>query len=227
MAMRNPLKIIMLLFLLLGVAGTANSAGTVVKYMWNGGGASASWADQYGSSWLEVNESTVNHQPVAYLSFNTNRVDPTSEVCLTDQDGNTYCFYSRYYWEYGYGQIPIGDFKASSNGATVNTSLSGSPNFYYTRCDSDEINWTWTCTDEAPAVTISLTWSNSRESSSFNSGVNESRFGKYMYRTNGSYRSVSARVSGSFLGYALPDDTRGNISIGLNVAREIIVAPKP
>ena len=75
---------------------------------------------------------------------------------------------------------------------------------------------------------IDVQWRKDGAYSTFNSGTNQQSWGPYTFKSQGTYRSTSARGSGSVLGLSFSDaygyfgDTRGT-----NVTRSVSLTPNP
>ena len=213
-----------------------SAAATVSVYhsVWNGGSAWMSFWDGLSSGYLSVWEGGAR-AATAYLNFSRGSVDPTSEVCQTVVydwcwDGQTegcrqeytYCYYTRFTYEYGWGEIPARDARLNGGDARLKTTIASGPSFWLIRCDFDANDWSYSCTNEGGG-TIDLAWHKDGNYSSFHSGVSEDSYGRYTFRTNGQYRSSSALVDGSFLGGEIAFATGSTSSNrGVNVSKDVL-----
>jgi hypothetical protein len=224
--------------------GSTTQADTVVKYHseWSGGNAEASAYTQYSSFNLNVFENTSGTTRTAQLFVSGNGSDPTSQVCVTDNyctaydysqpypwpctawQPYTYCSYTRTYSEYGFGQIPSGDFQVGKHGAHLSTNLANDPGLYVTRCASDTVAGTYSCT--SGIGTIDVTWADNGNFQSENDDTSTSKYSTpystYTTKTSGKSTSSSANVSGTVLG--TPVNAQGTIgqSKGKSVSKDII-----
>jgi len=196
---------------------------------WNGGSANAQFWSPTGSGYLDVFENGSGQNRTAYLSFSTWSFDPTSEQCFTWTDwlgsDYTYCYYTRFTYAYGWGQIPAGDAQLSPNHAHVKTTLSSSFGGY--QCTVDYTTWPWTC--GAPTGgTIDVRWNKNGQSSYFNSGTSQGSYGAYTFKTQGTYRSSSANATGNVLETSFTDSwgAFGNTR-GTSVTKSVQRTPSP
>jgi hypothetical protein len=215
----------------------AASAATVFHSVWSGGGASVWGGDETSSYGVDVWENTnKTGGGEAALSYYRSTVDPTSLTCWTETypchpddvecvpGEYTYCTYTRYTYENGWGVIPFEAFAADRNGAVLDVDLSTLSQFYGERCTVDEAAWSWSCT---PTTTgeIHLAWVANKKGSTRWSGVRMSRWGKYSFRSNGVWSSVTSEVNGTMLGNTVT--ASGNVGTGINVSRDLQLATSP
>lgn len=197
---------------------------------WNGGNAGASFGDQFAGGYLDVWEGG----GYASLSYSTYSVDPTSEVCVTetfpcDWEGcepweYTYCYYTRYSYEYGWGQIPATDFAFRNSGvARVATTVASGSDFWAWRCDVDYNSPEASVCTESAGGTIDVTWARDGLSSSFHSGVDHSDWGTYSFRTAGQWRTWSASANGSLIGLAFSNGWASMSSNkGVSISKDVV-----
>lgn len=207
--------------------------------LWGGGPGGMGW------SGLDVWQG----DGYVHLNYRVEAFDPTSEVCVTDYfpprcppddpacpcwdpmapecvpEEYTYCYYTRYSWESGWGDIPEGDFRVGRGGARLSTTVASSPSFFVERCTVDRLSWTWECTNEGGGV-IDVAWTGNDIYSSFESGVRHHTFGKYKSRWMGQWRSQSADGSGTLVGHDIAG--MGDIHSGRNVSIDMFPSePEP
>ncbi len=202
---------------------------------WSGGAASASYGTEFGGTYVDVSENASGGTRTAWLSYNRWSVDPTSKTCWTETyppkgggDPITVeiCDYTRRSWEYGYGQIAAADFSMKAGSAQLATSVANGANFYIETCTFDASTQIYACTNSGGGA-IALTWHKNGESSQFQNGVSENTYGKYMWRTTGQYRGLSADASGTAFGSAMTATGWLSSSRGGTVSKDIVLAPKP
>lgn len=211
----------------------------------NGASASASGGDGFSSWYVSAWEDGAYG---AYVSFYSSTVDPASEVCVTEEYpprcppddpmccppddpscgafSYTYCYYTRWTYEYAYGAIDGNDFRASRNGARLRTSLDPSTGIYYERCTFDRLAGTGECTTGA-GTDLTVTWARDGMYSAFHQGITESQWGPFTHRTNGRWTFASATVAGSIGGREIasggdPWMRGGSISEGRSVSHDLI-----
>jgi hypothetical protein len=196
---------------------------------WNGGSANAQFWGPYASGYVDVFEGRSGSTRYAYLNFSTWSVDPTSEQCVTWTDWwgypYTYCYYTRYSFGYGWGQIPAQDAQLTPGHARVKTTLGA--NFGGYSCTVDYANWIFQC--GAPTGgEVDIRWNKNGQYSSFSSGTSQQTYGAYTYKQQGTYRSASANASGTLLGatfdvaYGSFGDTKGT-----NVTKSVMQTTAP
>ncbi|MDH5673808.1 MAG: hypothetical protein OEZ06_16750 [Myxococcales bacterium] len=126
----------------------------------------------------------------------------------------SYCYYERWSYEYGWGEIPAQDFNAGQRQAQLNTTLVSGDKFYIERCSyGDSLGGG--CEPVTEPVNVSVNWQANQMYSSTSTGTNSFKFGPISYQSQGSYRSTSADASGTIGGFAL----EGNASGGLYQSR--------
>lgn len=114
-------------------------------------------------------------------------------------------------FEGGFGLIPNGDFRGRVNSAMsleTNTSAEANPEFF--RFDG-------------AGGPISLTWAKNDLFFHRSQGHSDTRFGDLRFRSQGTFTSASASVSGSLIGQPLAGDL-GSMSSGHNAFFEMSVA---
>ena len=196
---------------------------------WNGGSANAQFWSPTGSGYVDVFEGRSGSTRYAYLNFSSWSFDPSSTQCFTWTDWwgyeSTYCYYTKYTYAYGWGQIPAGDAQITPNHAHVKTTLGS--NFGGYQCTVDYSTWIFDC-GVPTGGTVDIRWNKNGQYSVFQSGTTQQTFGPYTYKAQGSYRSASADASGSLLGitfagtYGYFGDTKGT-----NVTKSVIPTPNP
>lgn len=215
------------------IASTSQAARTTVyARTWNGGGADASGYNDL--SWWGANawENRSRGGVTTYASFNRGGVDPTSEVCETlpwdwcDENGcyteyYTYCYYSRYSYDYGFGEIASNQFRISRTRASLNFAVGST--FWSEHCDVDWANNTYNCTPGGVTGSIHLDWRANDWWRYSNSGSNTWSYGTYSFRNSGTYSNSSADASGTFLGETV-SSTWGGIGNGTSATREMFRA---
>lgn len=212
--------------------GTATEGSTsqslVTRRSWNGGAASFAGGTSTSWMWLDVNEGPDG----AWLSFSRNSVDPTSWKCETvvyppkgdmpPPPPGEWCRYTRATYEYGSGSIAANDFRTNGGAARLATTLNAA-SFWGERCVWDEEVGTGTCGPLSPSGSINVEWKKTNQFSQRSNGTNESRYGKYMFKWTGNFRSSSADATGTAFGQ--PIAATGTISNthGVNVVKDFFV----
>ena len=204
--------------------------------------ASAYGGDGWSSWRLDAWENGIGATRTAYLAYYASTVDPTSEVCVTEEfpprcppedpmccmpgdpfcgGSYTYCYYTRWSYESAYGEIPSSAFQVTRNAARLRTQLAAGAGIYYERCTYDRLAGTGECTSGAGAD-LDVQWTRDGGYSVFNQGISEYQSGPYAYRTNGRSTQSSAAVSGSVAGQDVPAGFAwGWISEGRSIVREV------
>jgi hypothetical protein len=212
----------------------AATSANVFHSTWSGGGATGSASGQFSQLNFDVWESKTQQGRRAFLSFFGYGTDPTSRVCVDETvckwspmgcewETIQYCYYTRYYWQNGYGEIPSADFRVGPNSARLTTNLANDPLFNSTRCTYDSQTWTTSC---APATgSFDVTWRANGMSSSDSQGTTSNSYqwfdGSFSTRNVGQWSQDSADVSGTVLGDAASGWGWISQSKGVNVSRDI------
>jgi hypothetical protein len=225
------------------------SSSSIYVTPWNGQAAHAEGWDGYGGMWLDVWENASRGTRQAFLSFNRQGVDPNSVVCqtyeyycwysrdvMTSTTGDPmdplpepelcsyeYCYYSRYYYDYAYGEIPANRFEADGRRASLNLALSDAPNLWVVRCTYDTSTGTFECSSGAPDGRIDLDWRKNGGWSSSSSGSQTYSYGGYNYRNSGTHSASSADVDGAMFGSSVSVGY-GAISKGVSATKDMFRA---
>ncbi len=214
-------------------SGTGSGSGSTTPVwhsVWNGGNANASNWGWYSAAYIDAYENVSGQNRAAYLNYSFSSVDPTSEQCYswTDWWGDTYtwCYYTRYTWDYGWGQIPASDFQVTPNAARVKTVISSSSTFYAYHCSVDYSTWTFNC-GVPVGGTVDVQWSTDGQSSSSHSGTETTSWGPYSYRTSGTWSSSSAHASGSIIGNSFDGFGGFGDTHQVSVTKDILNTPHP
>jgi hypothetical protein len=218
----------------------AASPAAVHRSTWNGGNMSGGYGDQFGGGWVNVSLGGSGKNKSAHLNYSRSSVDPSSEVCESydycwwpwpaDEpicETYTWCQYTRYSYEYGWGQIAASDVSIGPRHGRLSTDVANATNFYAEKCSVDYGTWTWDCSWGPATGTFDLKWKHDGMYSYSSNGTNEQRYGKYFWRTIGAYRSASAALSGSFSGTDVSGYGDVSTSRGTTVSRDMYLAPKP
>lgn len=216
-------------------SGTGSGSGStgpspVWHSVWNGGNASAWLYGWYTSGNIDAYENVSGPNRVAYLNYAYSSVDPSSLQCYswTDWWGNTYqwCYYTRYTWDYGWGQIPTNDFQVTPKAAHVKTVIGSNPSFYAYHCSVDYSTWTFDC-GVPVGGTVDVTWSKDGQWSSSHSGTDQTSWGPYTFQTSGTWSSSSAHASGSIIGTTFDAFGGFGDTHRANVTKDILNTPHP
>ena len=210
--------------------GGGNPGPNVWHSVWNGGSAYANSWGPTSSGYIDAYENKSGQSRYAYLNYYENAVDPTSQTCYsyTDWWGDTYsyCYYTRFSWDYGWGQIPTHDFQVTPSGARVKTTVAAGGTFYAYHCDVDYGSWLWNCYVPTGG-TIDVKWGKSGGYSQSQSGTSEHAYGPYTYRTSGTFTSSSAHAQGSILGVSFDAFGSFGDTHQASVTKEIVNTPRP
>lgn len=125
-------------------------------------------------------------------------------VCTAVPTTYTYCYYTRYIYDYAYGSISPRSFGATRTAARLRVSLGSEPGLSFQHCVYDSLAGTYECSTTPAGSSIDLRWTSNHAYTSESNGVQSTRYGPYSYRTNGKSTSMSAAVSGTVLGTAIP-----------------------
>jgi hypothetical protein len=143
-----------------------------------------------------------------YLAYFFSGPDLSSQVCTTTTDpwwGTiTTCSYTRYVFGNSVGTIPSGDFSATPSSARLHTTTTAA--FQGESCVQDLTLGTYTCGPNPP-LSFDLAWAANGDYATFSSGVSEQSYGQRTMRTQGTYRSASATVTGTGAGHSFAGAT--------------------
>jgi hypothetical protein len=222
--------------------GSDEQAASVVVWhqTWNGGQATGYVSGPFSFFTYAAWENKTATSRTAYLSFFGSGVDPTSEVCTTEEvcypdrltgepicEPIRWCDYTRYYWEDGWGEIPSQDFKVGQNlrAAHLQTDLANNPNFYGNKCTFDSLNATTECVPITTG-TFDVTWRTNGYYANKSQGTSSESYqwydSSYTSRSTGTWTSVSANTTGTVFGNSV--DGWGDLaqSRGTNVSKDIV-----
>ena len=217
------------------------AAVTVYRSSFKGTAAHTWFGDELSGGYIDVWQGGTVATPTAGLSYNTYVVDPTSQVCTTEsycRKGDpactdpveyTHCTYTRYTYEYGYGQIPAADFQIRGGTARVDTIVAAGPTFWIDRCEIDYGNPEnpYACGTGGGGV-ITIAWMKDGVSSSIWTGTSRWSSGKYSVHTQGNGSQQSAVADGTLVGRDVAN-TAGAISRshGASVSKDVVANPRP
>ena len=202
-----------------GADSRAANTPTVFHSVWRGAGASAYFGDLMVGpigGYVNIWEMGMSMG----LSFEYFAVDPSSQVCFDGPMGS-FCYYTRYSYDFGGGPISMSDITSNPHSVVLNAAVGPGTNFSTNHCDVDYTTWSWNCTSGASG-TVSARWDRTEGFSIFTSGVTRSTFGTMTEITSGSYTTSSAIASGSILGHAF-STANGNMTDtrNTNVTKDI------
>jgi hypothetical protein len=186
-------------------AGAAHAGAQVTQFKTNGAMASHNSFDGTTAYDLGVNRNDTPSGSTTFLSFET-------QTCAADFSSCSGIF--------GFGNIPNGDFSASTGTASLNTNTATNSNFTVFHYVQDFVNNTYTQTPATGGIII-LNWKKiPRQSSSFN-GTSTFVSGAFSNTFTGSQSSDSASTTGSLLGVQLP--TNSSSFIGTTKSSQKII----
>ena len=186
-------------------AGVAHAAATVTQFKANGAMASHNSFDGVTAYDLAVNRNDTGTGTTTFFSFITQTCDANFTVCTG---------------KIGFGNIPNGDFSATSAVASLNTNLATNAGFQLFNYVQDNANGTFTQTPTAGGI-VTINWNKvPRQSQSF-TGTQTLVSGGFSTRLTGTQTSTSARTTGTLLGVALP--TTSASFIGTNSSSQIVI----
>jgi hypothetical protein len=206
-----------------GSGGGSGGGGSVWHANWNGGSASVTFWDAYSGGYLNAWESKSGGTRTAYLWFDRYSVDPASLQCVTYNWWGwdyTYCYYTRYSYDYGWGEVAGTDVVINNGVARVHSTLPST--FYSLSCTIDYNDWTNTTCSTGTGSTVDVVWHKDGLTSTFSSGTSQQDWGSYSFKSQGTYSSSSALANGSLLGHDFAD-ARGSFgdshstSIGMDI----------
>lgn len=231
-----------------GSAGEALTSVNVFHSNWNGGNATGGAWSPSGSANFTAWESGNAQSRTAALEFWAYGYDPSSQVCMTNDacwssadsgkpscETYTWCYYTRTYWENGWGEIPSADFKVGSHSAHLTTDLANDPGFYATKCTWDSVTYQYAC-GQVTSGTFDVTWRDNGNSSTSSEGIQRSRYewysGSYSSVSTGSSSSSSADITGSALGITIAGGwgqlgtSKGN-GVQKSITKDTVPSPSP
>jgi hypothetical protein len=214
----------------------ALAAKSVFQSSMNGGGAYLYSGDMNGGISLDVWESGTGKSASANLFYSIQQVDPTSEVCFTEtfpgKDPGmppieyTYCYYTRYIYESGYGEIPAKDLQVRPGAVRLETTVAPGPVFFSSRCTYDMMSMDPpVCTDGSGGA-LSVTWHKDGVSSMKIAGSQQQQWGPFSMKTGGIFKAASALADGTVLGQSVsgaPGEIRS--SAGASVTKGLAMVP--
>lgn len=214
-------------------SGTGSGATSVWHSTWSGRSASAYSYDGTTSLWLDVAENTSGKTRSAFLNFTYSGPDPSSYTCYTYNDwwwgSFTYCYYTQYINEYGWGPIPAGDFQATANASQAHVHTTTDPNtFGIQKCTWSYWGWYQTCT-YGGSESFDIAWNQNGMAFNSSNGTSRYGFGGYSVQNVGQYSAKSADAAGTAAGLTLSGTNTGWISDskGTSVARDVVPTPQP
>jgi predicted small lipoprotein YifL len=209
----------------------SQAATTVTKTKWNGASASVSVPLENGWAYVSAYEDVTKTGRTTYLNYQRSVVDPSSYTCwsetycdwLDPETCETYewCDYTRYSWEYAWGEIPSQAFRAGKSAAHLTVDIANLPDFYSEVCTVDYAVGTYECTNGTGTGNFDLAWVKNKDFSYSNNGTSRYTFGKYSYKSVGQWSSTSANVSGVAFGSPLQGVGDISQSKGSSVSKEI------
>lgn len=185
--------------------GAAHGGAEVTRFRANGAMATHNSFDGTTAYDLAVNRNETGSGTTTFFSFVTQTCDANFIVCTG---------------KLGFGNIPNGDFSASTGTASLNTNLATNSGFQLFSYVQDNANGTFTQTPAVGAI-VTINWQKiPRQSQSF-TGTSTFVSGGFSNTVNGSQTSSSARTTGTLLGVPLPATSTS--SIGTNKSSQIII----
>ena len=215
---------------MVGNSMPATTTSNVWHSSWTGGSAIASFSDGMtglSGGFVQVWEGGTQTMNGASLWYNYFAYDPTSQVCYTywfPWGVYQYCYYTRYSYDYGWGSIPASDVRITPAVVGVNTTVTSGPTFYATHCDIDYNNWWNANCYNVTGGRIDIRWTKHNTYSSFSTGTQQSDYGIYSYKTEGTSWNSAALASGSLLGHSFTNaggqigDSRTN-TVSMTITR--------
>jgi hypothetical protein len=187
-------------------AGAAHAGAEVTHFKTNGAMASHNSFDGTTAYDLGVNRNDSASGTTTFLSFNT-------QTCAAD--------FSICSGIFGFGNIPNGDFSASTGTASLNTNTATNSGFQVFNYVQDNVNGTFTETPGVGGIVI-INWKKTpRQSSSF-TGTSTFVSGGFSNKFTGSQSSDSASTIGSLLGVQLP--TISSSFIGQSKSSQVVIS---
>lgn len=219
-----------------GSGSSTGSGSGVWHYSMNGGGANLGYFDGVGTSlWLNAFENGTGASRVTGLTFMFQTPDPASQVCYTWGDPwwgtYTFCYYTGFIIENGWGAIPSSDFTVGANASSARLHTTTDGSFYIERCTSSLVGGFGSGGGSGSSCTYNVTesfdlaWNKDGAYSTAQNGTFSSTMGAYTQQTSGRFVQSSARVTGTALGLTLSGAYGGiQDSQGVTVNRDIFRA---
>ncbi len=203
--------------------GSGSGAATVFHSTWNGRMANVGTSNGIDSYSVDAYEYTGASTRVVFLDFWFSGPDPSSQVCYTYSDGwgtYTYCYYTAFINEYGWGVIPSSDFQIDPNSAHLNVTTDAS--YFISKCTWSWVDWSYNCTTGG-SETFDLRWNNNHQFSSESNGTTRMTSGVFSIQTEGAYSQTSADTNGTAFGTTL-SAVPGSLSDSrsTNVTRDVL-----
>jgi hypothetical protein len=187
-------------------AGAAHAGAVVTQFKANGAMASHNSFDGTTAYDLAVNRNDTGSGTTTFFAFFTQRCDANFTLCTGT---------------FGNGNIPNGDFSASTGTASLNTNLATNSGFQVFNYVQDNVNNTFTTTPGVGGI-VTISWKKiPRQSQSF-TGTSTFVFGGFSNKFTGSQSSDSASTTGTLLGVTLP--TNSSSFIGSTKSSQIIIS---
>lgn len=213
-----------------GGTGSGSGGGNVWHSSQNGGAASLNFYDGNGTSgFLSAYENGTGQSRVANLVFSFGGPDPTSQVCYTWTDPwwgtYTYCYYTAYFTEWGWGAIPPSDFTVGASAESARLHTTTGPSFYTEKCTYTWYPWGWYNCQFGMSETLDVAWNYNGQSSHSQNGTTTNTYGAYSQQTSGRFVSRSATATGTAAGLTITGAFGGiEDSQGSTVSRDIVRA---
>lgn len=215
-------------------SGSSTNGGSVWHSTWNGRGASlGAWsigADGYQRSYyVSAWQTGTGANATVTVNFQFQGPDPASYTCSTYDDwywgSYTYCYYTQFINEYGWGTIPSSDFQVTGNASAAHLHTTTGPGFVVERCTYNWYAWDFECTDSTASETFDLSWNQNHQSTWDSNGTNKQTWGGFTYQSQGRYVSSSADATGTAFGVSV---STSNASIqdsrGTSVGHDVLTA---
>lgn len=173
----------------------AEQASSIWRVKADGRSAEAQFSDALGGGRINAFQNGGS----TFLFYEIWGNDPESRVCtfVADQFGNTIevCVFTRFNYDYGWGEIPSTDLQFTATHAHLLTTTG--TNFSNTRCTTDTSGTSpvTNCTNGTP-VTFDLAWQPNNNSRERFAGVKQHSIASFTFTSHGKSEATSAFVTG-------------------------------
>jgi len=162
--------------------GTTTQDVRTTHFIVNENGADGFISDGTNGGFLQVGSNFSQGVRTVNLTFSLTYPDPLNGT--------------QFFLDTGSGSIPSSNFSASLTSGTLNTTTT----FPIDHCLFSTISGLISCSPGAPK-TFNLTWTKNNLAVFRSTGLNETTFGCQTIKNNGTFKGVSANITGTFDGH--------------------------
>jgi hypothetical protein len=201
---------------------------TVTKTINNGESVVLGFVDSMTVQYLNAGRSVLTGTGAtqgAFLVFQGTTYDPTSKVCTTDPVLGQICTYTRTFYDFAGGDIPVDELVVTANGAHLLAEISNNASFYYQRCVVDDVAMTTECTSLPPTGTVDVTWVKTSDNYYKSIGYTEQKTGPQLIKIRANSQQYSSHATGSIFGMSVGTTADATFGLTSTTTIDIIHAP--